>query len=95
MRRLYPSINDVDLFVGGLVEEHIPGGSVGPLWASIMKDQFEHLCKGDRLFYKWALSDEARALVGSAVTLKNVLARNLNVAFEANETSAFFGSIAC
>lgn len=77
------------------MEEHIPGGSVGPLWARILQEQFEHLCKGDRLFYKWALTEEAAEMVGSSVTLKNVLARNLNVAFSDNESSAFFGSSAC
>lgn len=41
----------VDAFVGGLAEDHISGGSVGPLFAAALVDQFHRLAIGDRLFY--------------------------------------------
>lgn len=44
-------IASVDAFVGGIAEAHIPGGSVGPLFAAAIRDQFRRLAQGDRFFY--------------------------------------------
>src|SRR5262245_23289396 len=32
LRQLYGSVNNIDLWVGGLAEDHVPGGSIGPLF---------------------------------------------------------------
>lgn len=44
-------INSVDAFIGGIAETHVPGGSVGPLFAAALRDQFRRLAAGDRMFY--------------------------------------------
>ena len=48
----YATANDVDLWVGGLAEDKVPGALVGEVFFAIVKDQFERL--RDRL---WAFPD--------------------------------------
>lgn len=47
----YDSIDDVDLWIGGLAESHINGGMVGETFFSILRDQFTRTRDGDRFFY--------------------------------------------
>jgi len=47
----YTSIDDVDLWPGGLAELHHNGGLVGKTFFIILVDQFERLRDGDRFFY--------------------------------------------
>ena len=48
---VYESVDDIDLWVGMLAEDHLPGSSVGELLSVILIDQFERLRDGDRFFY--------------------------------------------
>lgn len=51
LQQLYGSIDNIDLFVGALAEDHLPGASVGPLVHAIVSNQFTRLRDGDRFFY--------------------------------------------
>ncbi|MFW7381725.1 MAG: peroxidase family protein [Oligoflexus sp.] len=48
----YGSPDRVDLWVGGLSEDHRPGAMVGELFARIIEDQFVRLRDGDRFWYQ-------------------------------------------
>lgn len=40
---------NVDVWVGGILEDQVPGGKVGPLFQCLLIDQFKSLRNGDRL----------------------------------------------
>lgn len=50
LRHIYPSVNDIDLFPGGLSEKPLQGGLVGPTFACIIGLQFRQLRKCDRFW---------------------------------------------
>uniref|UniRef100_A0A182U861 Heme peroxidase 1 n=1 Tax=Anopheles melas TaxID=34690 RepID=A0A182U861_9DIPT len=49
---LYPSIDDLDLFVGAAFEEPVAGALVGPTFYAIMEQQFLAARTGDRYFFE-------------------------------------------
>src|SRR5262249_11448225 len=51
LQSLYGQIQNIDAYVGGLAENHVPGSSLGPLFTNIIANQFTRLRDGDRLFY--------------------------------------------
>ncbi len=72
---LYGSVDNIDLWVGGLAEDHVPGASVGPLFRAILTDQFERLRDGDRFWYQRDLPKSEMQMV-RGTTLADVIRRN-------------------
>jgi hypothetical protein len=52
LQLLYGNVNNVDLWVGGLAERHLPGSSVGETFTRIISDQFRRVRDGDRFWYQ-------------------------------------------
>lgn len=52
LRRLYRSVDDVDLYPGALSEYPVIEGMVGPTFACLVARQFRALKDGDRFWYE-------------------------------------------
>ena len=80
----YESVDEIDLWVGGLCEPHVPGSMVGPVFHRILVDQFTRLRDGDRFWYQQALPPEVRDLV-ERQTLAQVIRRNTDIGDELSD----------
>lgn len=52
LRELYGSVHNIDVFVGGILEDQVEGGKVGPLFRCLLLEQFGRLRDGDRFWYE-------------------------------------------
>src|SRR5205085_7191047 len=69
------NVNNIDLWVGGLAEDHVPGGSLGPTFTRIIADQFQRLRDGDRLWYQNTFSGAQLDQI-QHTTLADIIERN-------------------
>jgi hypothetical protein len=76
LQSLYGSVDDVDLWVGGLAEDREPGSNLGVTFGRIIRKQFEVLRSGDSYWYEkdFAGSPELDMLRGTK--LSDVIRRN-------------------
>ena len=51
LEALYGNVNNIDLWVGALAEDHLPGSTLGPLLTVVVGAQFLALRDGDRFFF--------------------------------------------
>ncbi len=78
LEKVYGNVNNVDLWVGGLAEDHVRGASVGPLFKQIIADQFQRLRDGDRFWYQRDLSFRELFEV-ERTTLADIVRRNTGI----------------
>lgn len=75
---LYGTVDNIDLWVGLMAEDHQHDASVGELTGLIIADQFQRTRAGDRFFYKNVLTDsEVESIEHS--TLADLIERNTSV----------------
>jgi len=74
----YGSVDSIDLWVGGIAEDPVNGGHLGPLFFDIIKTQFESLRDGDRYWYARQLPLEELVEV-QQTTLADVIRRNTSI----------------
>ena len=76
---MYTSVNDIDLWVGGLSEKPVPGGMVGETFATILKDQFERVRDGDRYWYQNRDLDSMQLMMIENTSLSDIIMRNTDM----------------
>ena len=78
LESLYGDVDNIDLWVGLMAEDHIQNGSLGETATVIIADQFERLRDGDRFYYENTLNNrEIREIENT--TLADIIERNTNV----------------
>jgi hypothetical protein len=87
---VYSSVDDIDVWVGGLAEDPMPGALVGELVGEIMLDQFRRLRDGDRFWYQSYFSGALLAEI-EATRLGNVIRRNTDIGDEL-QSNVFFST---
>ncbi|HEX4794131.1 MAG TPA: peroxidase family protein [Humisphaera sp.] len=78
LQQAYGNVNNIDLWVGGLAEDHLPGASLGPTFARIIADQFARVRDGDRFWYQHILSGSQLSAINH-VTLARVIEQNTSL----------------
>ena len=51
LSKVYSHVDDVDLFLGGLMEKPMPGSLLGQTFSCIISDQMYRTMVGDRFFF--------------------------------------------
>jgi hypothetical protein len=74
----YTSVDEIDVWVGALAEDPVPGALVGELLLAGLKDQFERLRDGDPNWYRNVLPPLG-AFLAETQTLAKVIARNTDL----------------
>lgn len=75
LEEVYGDVDNIDVWVGGLSEDHVEGSNVGELFQAILVDQFTRLRDGDRFWYQNQFEgQELRRIEGT--TLSDVISRN-------------------
>ncbi|HEY4233723.1 MAG TPA: peroxidase family protein [Lacipirellulaceae bacterium] len=75
LQDLYGSVDNIDLWVGALAEDHVAGSSTGPLVKAVLADQFERLRDGDRYWFENIFSGRQLAQLENT-TLSDIIRRN-------------------
>ena len=85
----YPDVDSVDAFIGMLAEDHIENSALGETMHVIIKEQFERLRDGDRLYYGSEFSelDDIQDQIDNT-TLADIILRNTEI--ERIQCNVFF-----
>jgi hypothetical protein len=78
LKDIYSSVDAMDLWVGGLSEDHLPGSSVGPTFQRIIADQFERIRDGDRFWYRWTFKGAQLEAI-ERTRLSDIIRRNTSL----------------
>jgi hypothetical protein len=94
LEEAYGSVDNIDVWVGALAEDHLRGASLGELNSTVLTEQFEAIRDGDRFWYENVLEgSELREI--QHTSLSDIIERNTdltslqeNVFFSGDSTKA-------
>ena len=71
LKSLYDHVDDIDLFVGGMLERHHRNAVVGPTFLCIIGDQFARFKRADRFWFENGNHRESRFTLDQLNSLRS------------------------
>jgi peroxidase len=90
---VYGTIDNVDLFIGGMAEANAHGALVGPTFQAIIASQFHALRAGDRFFWQHEEFDRETADMIEDTTLSDIIKRNTDTTASLQENIFLFAPL--
>ncbi|MEI7914763.1 MAG: peroxidase family protein [Mycobacteriaceae bacterium] len=90
LQSVYGDVNKVELWVGGLAEDHLNGAMVGQTFDVIISQQFTNLRDGDRLWYQNQGFDAATLRSIESTTLSSVILKNTTIATMQDDAFVYY-----
>ena len=78
LKLAYGTVDQVDLWTGGLAEDHSPGAAIGSTFGTIIADQFTALRDGDRYYFENQGFDSQTLHTIENTTLADIIQRDTN-----------------
>lgn len=78
LKSLFGSVDNIDVFVGGLAEDEHGGSMLGELFTTIIAEQFSALRDGDRFFYENRFEGEDLAYLQD-ISLSQIIKQNTGI----------------
>lgn len=88
LQQLYQNVNNIDLWVGALAEDHVPGTSTGRLIRAGLIDQFRRLRDGDSFWYQLIYSQSEQDFLRNNRSLADLI--RLDTAADVIQDNIFF-----
>jgi peroxidase len=76
LKQAYGTVDPIDLWTGGLAEDHTDGAAIGQTFGRIIGDQFTALRDGDRLYYENQGFDRHTLKSIESTTLSDIIERD-------------------
>ena len=90
LEKAFGSVDKVDLWTGGLAEDHASGAMVGQTFQAIIGDQFEALRDGDRLWFENQGFDPKTLDMIENTTLSDIMERNTDIEHLQSDAFVFY-----
>ena len=88
LAQAYVDVEELDLWTGGLAEDHVPGAMVGETFHRIIADQFRRLRDGDRFWFEndpCFINDPELLAEVRSTTLADIIRRNTRIGNEISD----------
>lgn len=72
---VYATVDEIDVWIGALCEDKVPGAQLGELSLVAVREQFQRIRDGDRLWYERTLAPDLVAEI-QQTTLADIVRRN-------------------
>ena len=86
LQSVYGNVDQVDLWVGAVAEDHVPQALVGELLFTVLRDQFLRLRDGDRFWYQRMFSGDELAELENT-RLSEIIRRNTTIGAEIQDAA--------
>lgn len=90
LQAAYGDVNNVELWIGGLAEDHVSGAMVGQTFDVIIARQFRDLRDGDRFWYQNQGFDPATLRQIETTTLSSVILANTDTRHIQSDAFVFY-----